>query len=263
MLKQKLTSFSRSEQEMICEAHQENINPLVHAYLNCNRHYKLRAYIGDNETEETFNTIDDFDRLEYFLTDTVEIELGGTGLFDFVKTEQSGKHNLNGSKPYPITTEALIELQGPQANFETKRFPLNRVENIEFYLETKKLVMLERKGLFVYVYQFDTLVKQTLKNLMFSLTSKVAVIAIGVKICDGIDDKPHPVIFAVLTYLMNKRTLPLQNKENIDILWTYIEEEYDKSSEKHSVTFIDSIIKKTQLWTLYTDTFSQKILNHN
>jgi hypothetical protein len=262
MLMKKLTNFTISEQEMIREAHQENIKPLVYAYLNCGRHYQLRAFIGDNDTEDEFKTIEHLDRLEYFLAGSIETELGGTGLFEFVKTGQSGKHSLTKNKPYPISSEALTELRGAQATFETKRFPLNRIENIEFYIETKRLVKLKRKGLFVYENQFISLVRHTLKNLISLLTSKVAVIEIGVKICDGIDDMPHPVIYAVLTYLMKNRTLPIQNPENIEILWAYIEGKYDKCGEDSSVAFVDSIIKKSQLWTLYTDTYSRKILNH-
>jgi hypothetical protein len=252
----KLTTYER---ELILDGKLAFGNCNVHTYASLGFNYSLKVQHDDESNicflpssiQDLRNVYDvikyDFDRLD------------GTGVLSYIS--DAPKQAITSRDNLYIEEQIFKYLCDQSSNkLDLSSFKINEIQGLSFYIESSDPIPVSLANIYLDSDSYRKEVSSGLEDAFIQLDSQVQLdkIAQEISSCDGI----HPLAYAVLAYARDHKTLPVNSKEDIELLWCYMVAKFGLKSAKENMvkTQDGSYFERSDIWKQYDKTYCEKII---
>jgi hypothetical protein len=188
----------------------------------------------------------DFDRLD------------GTGVLSYIS--DAPKQVITSRDNLYIEEQIFKYLCDQSSNkVDLSSFKINEIQGLSFYIEASDPIPVSLPDIYLDSDSYRKEVSSGLENAFIQLDSQVQLdkSAQNVSSCDGI----HPLAYAVLAYARDHKTLPVNSKEDIELLWRYMIARFVLTLAKENMvkTQDGSYFERSDIWKQYDKTYCEKV----
>jgi hypothetical protein len=251
----KLTNFER---ERILDGKLAFGNCNVHTNASLGFDYSLKVQHND-ESNICFLPLSIQDLINVCEVIKYDFDgLYGTGVLSYIS--DAPKQVITSRDNLYIEEQIFKYLCDQSSNkVDLSSFKINEIQGLSFYIEASDPIPVSLPDIYLDSDSYRKEVSSGLENAFIQLDSQVQLdkSAQNVSSCDGI----HPLAYAVLAYARDHKTLPVNSKEDIELLWRYMVARFGLTLAKENMvkTQDGSYFERSDIWKQYDKTYCEKV----